>query len=778
MVIINAFGNDNNENKRSIIFCILRLQIPQPPNMKNISFLLLLAAILCISAGNPANDYTGFKKSNATIQRKWESTYDSILKPAGIDGFIKFLSAHPHHVGSVYDHKNAEFILSNFKQWGYQARIDTFYALFATPKLRVLETIGKPQFKAALKESPLKEDATSGQTTEQLPSYNAYSADGDVTAELVYVNRGVPADYEELDRLGVSVKGKIVIAKYGGSWRGIKPRLAQEHGAIGCIIYSDPKDDGYYQGEVYPKGPFKNETGVQRGSVMDIPLYPGDPLTPGYGDTKDAKRIERKDAPNLLKIPVLPISYEDAEPFLRGLGGQVVPENWRGGLPLTYHTGPGPVIAHLKLEFNWDVVPLYDVIAVMKGSRNPDQWVIRGNHYDAWVNGAYDPISGQATLLAEAQAVGQLVKQGMQLNRTIVYCAWDGEEEGLLGSTEWVEANAAELQQKAVIYINSDENGRGFLGIGGSHVLQKLANEVASDVNDPETNVSILERKKAAEVMGASFKEQKELMDQHGIKIDALGSGSDFSPFLQHIGIATLDLGFGGEDNGGEYHSIYDSYDMFNRFKDPGNKYGVVMAKTAGRLTLRMANADVIPFKFNDLYSTINDYATGIMHDLDDTRSKTEFDNRLIKQKYYTLAADPTKTNNPPLPKDEVPYLDFSTLQNALAVLKNSSHQYEMLANSAPQKPDSILNKLNTLLAHSEQQLLSAQGLPIRPWYKHAIYAPGYYTGYGVKTLPGLREAIENRDWKLAQIQEVIIANVITGYAAAIDEAVKILKGG
>ena len=743
--------------------------------MKKILSLSFIAAAICMAA--TTNDYIGFTTAHSSAQRKWETTYDSILKPADIDGFIKFLSAHPHQVGSAANHANAEYILSNFKQWGYDARIDTFYALFPTPKVRVLETVGKPQFKAALKEMPLKEDATSGQTAEQLPGYNAYSADGDVTGELVFVNRGVPADYEELDRRGISVKGKIVMAKYGGSWRGIKPRLAQQHGAIGCIIYSDPKDDGYYQGDVYPKGAFKNETGVQRGSVMDIPLYPGDPLTPGYGDTEGAKRIDRKDAPNLLKIPVLPVSYKDAEPFLRALGGEVVPESWRGALPLTYHFGPGPVRVHLKLEFNWDVVPVYDVIAVMKGTRNPDQWVMRGNHYDAWVNGADDPVSGQACMLEEAKAVGQLVKQGMQLNRTIVYCAWDGEEEGLLGSTEFVETNAAGLQQKAVAYINTDATGRGFLGIGGSHVLQKLANEVAADVTDPETNVSILQRKKASEVISASGKEQKELMEQHTMKIDALGSGSDFSPFLQHIGVASIDLGFGGEDNGGEYHSIFDSYDMFNRFKDPGNKYGVALAKTAGRLTLRIANADVIPFKFSDFYSTVNEYATGLIHDVDNMRTQTEFNNKLIKEKFFTLAADPTKTFYPPLPGQEVPYLDFSDLQNALAVLRNSVHEYESVAGKAPQSADAVLARLNPLLLQSERQLLSAQGIPVRPWYKHAIYAPGYYTGYGVKTLPGLREAIENRDWKLAQEQEADIAKVITGYAANIDAATKVLKG-
>ncbi len=744
--------------------------------MKKIYLPLVAIALICISAGNSTKDYSGFTDSQAQLQRTWEGKYDSLLNADEIGSFIKFLSAHPHNLGTVHDRENADFILSKFKQWGYTARIDTFYALFPTPKLRVLETIGQPQFKAVLKETPLKEDATSGQTAEQLPTYNCYSADGDVTGELVYVNRGVPADYEELERMGVDVKGKIVIARYGGSWRGIKPRLAQEHGAIGCIIYSDPIDDGYYQGDVYPKGAFKNETGVQRGSVMDIPLYPGDPLTPGYGHVKNAKVIDRKNAPNLLKIPVLPISYADAKPFLQGLGGQVVPDNWRGALPITYHAGPGPVKAHLKLEFNWDVKPVYDVIAMMKGADHPDEWIIRGNHYDAWVNGANDPISGQAAMLEEAEAVGQLVKQGMHLSRTIVYCAWDGEEEGLLGSTEWVETNAVELQKKAVAYINSDANGRGYLGIGGSHVLQNLANEITIDVKDPETGVSIAERKKAQAVINATGKEQKELMSANTMKIDALGSGSDFSPFLQHVGIASIDIGFGGEDNGGEYHSIFDSYDDYSRFKDPGFYYGVTLAKTAGRFTLRLANAQVLPFNFHDFYSTVNEYATGLIKTVDEMRSNTETTNKLIKDKYYTLANDPTLTYIPPLAKEPVPYLDFSALQNALAALKTSTSQYQEASHTALSQPHAVIDKLNAMLYQTERQLLSAQGLPIRPWYKHAIYAPGYYTGYGVKTLPALREAIENRDWKLAQEQEVLIAKVITDYAANLDLATGVLK--
>jgi N-acetylated-alpha-linked acidic dipeptidase len=610
-----------------------------------------------------------------------------------------------------------------------------------------------------------------------LPSYNCYSADGDVTGDLVYINYGIPDDYDRLEQMGIDVKGKIVIARYGAAWRGIKPRLAQEHGAIGCIIYSDPKDDGYYHEEPYPKGPMKNEFGVQRGSVLDMPLYPGDPLTPGYGDTKNAKRLDRKDVKNLLKIPVLPISYSDAKPFLEALTGPVAPENWRGALPFTYHVGPGPVKAHLKLEFNWDIKPVNDVIATLKGSEFPDQWVIRGNHYDAWVNGACDPISGQAAMLEEAKSVGQLAKAGVKPKRTIVYCSWDGEEEGLLGSTEWVETNAAELQQKVVAYINTDAMGRGYVGISGSHTLQQLANEVAADVQDPEMKISVLERQQASKLAGTGdAKARKEIMANNTMKIDALGSGSDFSSFLQHAGIACMDVGYGGEDMDGNYHSIFDSYAEYEKFKDPGFHYGVVLAETAGRLTMRLANAEVLPFNYKDFYSTLNGYADELIKTTDEMRTSTEVNNQLLKDHIYNYATDPTKTFVPPAPKSEVPFLDFSQLQNALLALKKSVNVCQPLIENASQQPAEVIKQVNILLYQSEQKLLMDKGLPIRPWYKHAIYAPGYYTGYGVKTLPGIREAIENWDWKLAQAQITEAANTIIAYTQQVNAVTDLLK--
>jgi N-acetylated-alpha-linked acidic dipeptidase len=734
-------------------------------------FLCTIAAgWLASSALAQTQSLQGFSPDAAAVQQTVESHFDSYLDAARIGARIKIMSSHPHHVGSPGGKAVAEYIYSQYKSFGFDVHIDTFYVLFPTPKVRELEMTDPVHYKALLSEVALKEDSTSGQTDEQLPTYNAWSADGDVSAELVYVNYGIPADYDQLARQGIDVRGKIVIARYGRSWRGIKPKVAQEHGAIGCIIYSDPRDDGYYQGDVYPKGAYKNEYGVQRGSVMDMPIYPGDPLTPNIGATKDAPRIDRKDAVNLLKIPVLPISYHDAEPLLKSLEGPVAPEDWRGALPFTYHIGPGKTKVHLKLAFNWDIKPIYDIIARVPGSTFPDQWVIRGNHHDGWVNGAGDPLSGQAAMLEEAHAVGELLKTGWRPKRTLVYCSWDGEEPALLGSTEWVEENAATLQQRAVAYINSDGNGRGFLNAEGSHALEPFLEQVARDVTDPETGVSVLDRKRAHDIIGASSEKTKtELLAKKTFTIGALGSGSDFSPFIQHIGVPSFDLAYGGEDPGGEYHSIYDSYDDYRRFKDPGFVYGVVLAKTAGRTMLRLADADLLPFDFTALAKTIKGYSSEVVSLLDQERESTALDNKLLKGNYYTLAGDPVHPLAPPPPKGEVPYLNFAPLENAVAGLEKASARLHGVLTTKKFSADTLV-LLNAGLYQAEQQLLSDQGLPRRSWYRHTIYAPGFYTGYGVKTLPGIREAIEQRNWKEAQEQIDLDGAVLDRFTLYLDK--------
>jgi N-acetylated-alpha-linked acidic dipeptidase len=742
-----------------------------PGSMRSVVPLIALLLSSSLLAQTPK--LSGFAKDQADAQLRIEKQFDAVLSASNMKDWMKTLTARPHHLGSTYGKQSAEFIASQFRNWGYDTKIETFHVLFPTPKVRILEMRGPKKFKAKLAEATLKEDATSGQKNEQLPTFNCYSPDGDVTGQLVFVGYGLPDDYEQLERMGIDVKGKIVIARYGRSWRGIKPKVAQEHGAIGCIIYSDPEEDGYYQGDVYPHGAYKNNTGAQRGSVIDLPVAPGDPLTPGYGSTENAERIDRKESTVLLKIPVLPISYSDAEPLLAALRGPVAPEGWRGALPLTYHVGPGPAAVHLKLEFNWDIVPCYNVIAMLKGAEQPDEWVIRGNHHDAWVNGASDPVSGLVAMMEEARSVSELVKGGWKPKRTIVYCAWDGEEPGLLGSTEWVETHSDELKQKAVAYINSDWNGPGFLYAGGSHTLQTFITEIASDVRDPETNVSLLERGKAVQAARAfDTKSKLQALDRKEFHVGALGSGSDYSPFFQHLGIPSLNIGFAGEGGGGEYHSIYDSYDDFIRFKDPTFEYGIALAETGGRATLRLAEAERLPFQFTPFYKVVNGYLTEVIALVDNMRKATDAENRMIRENRFVQAADPARKFVAPSPKEPVPYLDFSPLQNALAILEKASGNFDkQAATTATASPD-----LNQLLYRAEQKLLADGGLPRRPWYRHTIYSPGYYTGYGVKTLPGIREAIEQRNWDEAQQQITIAAKALEAYSADIEKASVLLR--
>lgn len=736
--------------------------------MKQLLFTVF--AVFCITLPNAfaQSSIMGFTEEGSKAQLQLETDYDKLLKTSNLDEWMKYLSAKPHHVGSPYDKEVVDFIAAQFKSWGYEVRIEKFNVLFPTPKLRLVEMIAPTTFKASLLEPPVEGDEYSEQTDEALPGYNAFSIDGDVTADLVFVNYGIPADYEELERRGISVKGKIVIAKYAGSWRGIKPKLAAEKGAIGCLIYSDPEDDGYYQGDVYPKGAFKNEYGIQRGSVMDMPMAPGDPLTPGYGSTDDAKRIPLSEAKTLTKIPVLPISYHDAKPLLEALEGPVAPSSWRGALPITYHIGPGPAKVHLKLEFNWEQRPAYNVIATMKGSTFPDEWVIRGNHHDAWVHGASDPISGLVALMEEARAVSILVKNGKKPKRTMMYCAWGAEEQGLLGSTEWVETHAKELKQKTVAYINTDGTGAGFLGAGGSHTLEKFFDQISKSVMDPQTNVTVFERRNAVQqVSGGAPWSHYEL--------GALGSGSDYSPFFQHLGIASFNMGFGGESSGGEYHTMYDSYKHYKRFKDPNFQYGVTLAKVAGRTSLRMANADVLPFEFSHFTKIVNGYKDEVTALADKLRKEANQHNTMIEKGMYALANNPKENMKVPDAKANVPHFNFAPLENALENLEKQSIAFSKATKSGV---SNVKNKaaVNAILKDMERALTKEHGLPKRPWYKHHIYAPGFYTGYGVKTFPGVREAIEQGEFNEVDQQINILASVINEFSSQIGQALTLMK--
>lgn len=729
-------------------------------------FMLLSTAAYAVDA-TPATPLRGYTAEHSAQEVQWEQKFRTLPDPEHIRENMRRLSARPHHVGSPYDKDNAEWLVAQLKSFGLDAKIEQFEALFPTPKSRKLELLGPTKYEAKLEEPALAVDPTSNQKSEQLPTYNAYSRDGDVTAPLVYVNYGAPADYEELARMGVSVKGAIVIVRYGQTWRGIKPKLAAEHGAVGCIIYSDPKDDGYVRGEIYPEGPMRPPDGVQRGSVMDMPVYPGDPQTPGVGAKPGVKLIPLDQVKTITKIPVMPISYADATPFLKSLSGQTVPENWRGALPFTYKTGPSKVMAHLALSFNWDRKPLYDVVATIPGSTYPDQWVIRGNHHDAWVNGAGDPLSGASPELEEARAFGELLKQGWKPKRTILYCFWDGEEPALLGSTEWAEYHAEELKQHAVAYFNSDGNGRGFFRAEGSHSLENLINGVAKDVADPETGLSVWKRARLADLLRASPETRAELKSSRDTRIGALGSGSDYTVFIDHLGIPSANLGYGGEDQGGgQYHSIYDDFYWYTHFQDTDFAYGKALAETAGSIMMRMADADVLPYQFADQADTVHTYVTQVEKLATSMRAEIKERNADLAAGAYKAAADPKKVSVPP-PVDVVPpYFNFSPLDQASDDLTAAAAAYEKALSTDGSGADPAVN---TELMKASRALMDAQGLPNRPWFENMIYAPGFYTGYGVKTLPAVREAIEQKDWSL-------VDGEIARTAAAIEREAAVLK--
>jgi N-acetylated-alpha-linked acidic dipeptidase len=732
----------------------------------------------------------GFSATHALEQQATEQRFDAELDAAQLRAWMRSMASEPNQVGSAHDKANAEFMLQQFRNWGWDASIETFSVLYPTPRHVSLQLIAPSHFIARLHEPAIKGDASSAHTAGALPPYNVYGADGDVSGELVYVNYGMPEDYKELDRRGISVKGSIVIARYRGGWRGLKARLANEHGAIGCLIYSDPRDDGYFLGDAYPLGGWRPADGVQRGSVADLPLYSGDPLTPGVGATADAQRLPLSAASTLMKIPVLPISYADAQPLLVALGGPVAAASWRGALPITYHIGPGPAKVRLQVQSEWGMKPIYDVIARIPGSELPDEWVLRGNHHDGWVFGAWDPLSGNSALLAEAKAIGALLKSGWRPRRTLVYASWDGEEPGLLGSTEWVETHAQELKRHAVVYVNSDDNARGFLRAEGSHSLQRLVNEVSAGIYDPESGGSVQARLRAKlrvdAYQGAAPSEQLGRLGQAAastadVPIGALGSGSDYTPFLQHLGIATLDLRYGGEDEDeGVYHSAYDTFEHYVRFGDPGFVYGIAEAQTVGHVILRMADADLLPLQFSDAADTFDGYLHELHKLAYDQGEQAEMLADLRQARAFELAADPTRPVGPPAVEAEVPYLNFAPLDEAMAHLKRSARAYDAALAAAGAKGMALTlaqrGQLDSVLQGLEQALTSDEGLPGRAWYRHLIYAPGLYTGYGAKTLPGVREAIEQRHWDEAVQYIGITARAIENYCDRLDAASALLR--
>ncbi len=715
-----------------------------------------LFAALLLSQSAPDTAIRGFSPQHAAAERELEKKLQAVPQADRIRDAMKFMSEEPHHAGHPNSKRVAEYILAKYKSWGLDAHLEEFEALMPYPKERSVEMTAPTHYRMQLKEPVISEDKDSSDA-EQLPTFNAYSADGDVTAQVVYVNYGRPEDYDELARLQVDVKGKIVLARYGASWRGIKPKVAHEHGAVGCIIYSDPRDDGYERGDVYPEGPYRPEQGVQRGSVMDMPTYPGDPLTPGWAGEKGGRKLTRAESKTLMKIPVLPVSYGDALPILKELRGPVVPEAWKGALPTTYHTGPGPAVVHMHLAFDWQLRPLFDVIVRIPGKDFPNDWVVRGNHHDAWVNGADDPLSGQSAMLEEAHAFAELLKTGWRPRRTIIIASWDGEEWGLLGSTEWAEKHAAELDKGGVFYLNSDTTAKGRLGAGGSHILERFINELERDVNDPNSGKSLLAMNRERPIgppeglgpatggggRGGRGGQDAADRDRKDLRIGALGSGSDYTPFLQHLGVPSANFGFGGDggNSAGIYHSIYDSFTWYTKFSDSTFIYGRTLAQASATAVLRMADADVIPYEFGDFAETAGRYVDEVER----------------------------------LPRDSsAPALDFAPLKDGITALKKSAADYETALGSADLSRAGASAALDAALLHVERSLLG-KGLPRREWYRHRIYAPGFYTGYGVKTLPGVREAIEQKNWAEAKAQIVETAAALTAMAKAIDDSARLL---
>ena len=756
--------------------------------MNKLYILLTFIIVGCTQQSDSKSDYQNFEMVSTfdvaldrLSQSELESEFDKTLNPENLDTWMKHMSSKPHHVGSPWSKQNAEYAANKFKEWGFESRVETFEVLVPFPKIRKLSMIAPNKVELKLFEPAVEGDRSSEMTKDVLPGYNAFSADGNVTGELVFVNYGLNEDYEELKRLGIDVKGKIVIAKYGRSFRGIKPKIAHEQGAIGCIMYSDPKDDGYVVGDVYPVGPYRNEFGIQRGSVLDMPARPGDALTPGYAATKDAERLSINEASTIMKIPVMPISYADALPLLKAIKGPVVPDSWKGGLPITYHIGPGPAKVNLHLEFDWSLRTAYNPVGRMKGSVYPDEWIMRGNHHDGWGHGASDPISGMVSLMEEARAIGELTKTGWRPKRTLIYAGWDAEEPGLLGSTEWVEYNLNDIREKMVVYINTDGTGVGYLSMGGSHSLEKFVNEVIRDVDDPVHDVSLdnrlRSRMRVREYNSGTFGEGRE-SERQDLRMYAMGAGSDYTAFLHHAGVPALNMAFGGESGGGSYHSLYDTYEHYKRFSDGKFIYGTTLSKVNGRLVLRLSEADILPFRFVNMVDNIGKFVEQNKKLSEDIRKSTKSLNDLLDNNDFAISSNPKKTYLPPKRLRQVPEFDFKPLDAALARLSTSAWKYEeaLLKFQKGSLSPERKSKINALLRSVDQAFINSKGLPRRDWFKNMMYAPGYYTGYGVKTLPGIREGLEERKWNEVRVYIKEVSKALDRASENINSASRILS--
>jgi len=689
-------------------------------------------AWLSAQAGAPAR-IRGFSTASSAAQAERERELKAAPSAKLAEADFDVMTAEPHHTGSPYEIKLADYVSDEFKKFGIESTKYEYSVLLPWPGRRRIEVVAPDTLKLEVEEEKIRGDQWADKPG-ILPAYNAYSPSGDVTGEIVYVNYGIPADYETLARLGIDVKGKIVLARYGGSWRGIKPKVAAEHGAIACIIYSDPHEDGYFQGEVYPDGPFRGWGMIQRGSVMDMPRYPGDPSTPGRPSKSGVDRVAMDKIETFAPIPVQPMSYRDGVELLKRLKGPVAPEAWRGSLPITYHIGPGPAKVHMNLQMEYAQRRLINVVGRIPGAVAPDEWIIVGSHRDAWTFGASDSVSGHVSMMSVARAMGEMVKKGWKPRRSLLFVSWDGEEQGLLGSTEWVEDLATELKAKAAIYVNRDA-GAGGLNFSSSavHSLTPFVHELAKSVQAEGESKTLydlwLERAREQAPAGEG---QRAL---EAPAVGALGSGSDYTAFLDHIGVASMDMGLNGKGGDGSYHSTYDNPTWFKKYIDPQFKFSVLAAQVTGVALLRLVDAEVLPFDYEAYGKQILEYIGEI-------------------EKQATAAS-----------ADNAKKVDFAGMRAAAEALAKAgadlrSRADAMLTSGASTTAQSYAD-INRRLIMAERDLIEPTGLPDRPWYRHVIYAPGLYTGYGVKTIPGVREAVDAANYTRAAEQAAHVVGAL-----------------
>jgi len=699
-----------------------------------------LGAMLASAQNTPSPParIRGFSAAASAAETAREREFQAMPDAKVAEADFDVMTAAPHHTGSPYEIKLADYVADRLKAFGFDVSRDEYGVLLPWPGERRLDIVGPDEVKLQVEEEKIRGDQWADMPG-ILPAYNAYSPAGDVAGEIVYVNFGIPSDYETLQKLGIDVKGKIVLARYGGSWRGIKPKVAAEHGAVACLIYSDPHEDGYFQGDVYPDGPFRGWGMIQRGSVMDMPRYPGDPSTPGRPSKPGVERIPIDQIKTFSPIPVQPLSYRDGIELLKRLKGPVAPEAWRGALPITYHVGPGPARVHVKLQMEYAQRRLINVVGRIAGRELPDEWVIVGSHRDAWTFGASDSVSGHVSMMSVARAFGEMMKAGWRPRRSLVFVSWDGEEQGLLGSTEWVEDYANDLRAKTAVYVNRDA-GAGGLNFSGSavHSLTPFVHELAQSIRPAGESKNLYEGW-LAKAREQAPKQEGQPPPAETIKtppVGALGSGSDYTAFLDHVGITSLDMGLNGSGGDGTYHSTYDNPTWFKKYIDPEFKYSVLAAQLTGVALLRLADAELLPFDYEAYGKQIGEYVDEI-------------------EKQATKAS-----------RDGAKKIDFDGLKDAADAFAKAGARLrqkgdELLVTSLTQVRLETIRDINRRLMMAERDLIEPAGLPDRPWYRHVIYAPGLYTGYGVKTIPGVREAVDAGNYERAADQAKIVIRAL-----------------